>query len=759
MGVRIFTLAKELGRSSKDLIAYLETQGIAVKSHMSTIEDPVANILRERMKPKAPKAPKVSPAGRPGAGRPGAGRSGPGRSGDGQARGGSGVAAGNGSPGSAPARTGSGRGGSRPAGRGDAGSGRSQGGGGGRDNRRVRIFVQDGGGGDDYRGRGKRGGRRKREAAVVERPKEVEVLLPTTVKELSALTTIKVAQIVSTLFKEGHMAQINSFLDEEMIGLVCVEFDIDFTFKKREEDADDFVKAIEDREDSEEDLVARAPVVTFMGHVDHGKTSLLDKIRSSTVTTKEAGGITQHLGAYRVDKENAHVVFIDTPGHKAFTEMRSRGATVTDVAVLIVAADDGVKPQTEEAYSHAKAAGVPVIVALNKIDKEGSNPMRAMQQLAELGLQTTEWGGDTEIVQVSAMTGQGIEDLLEILSLTSEILELKANPNRPAVGTVLEAAATQSRGVVATLLVQTGTLRQGDHVVCGSAFGRVRGMAVNGLTNVTEAGPSTPVQLTGLNSAPLAGEKLYAVADAQKAREIAEERARREREKERFSRAAPTVTLENMFEQLAEKDKLQELNLILRADVRGSAEALRSSLEELSTDEVRVRILHAGVGAITQDDVSLADASDAIVIGFHVGPDDRARSLADERGVELRLYNVIYEAIDEVKMAMESRLAPEFEEQVRGHAEIRAIYKASRIGNIAGCYVTGGTISRNDRVRVMRDGRVIHTGELGSLKRFKDDAKEVKENYECGIKVAKYDDIKVGDTLEAFALVQKQRTI
>lgn len=755
MGVRIFKLAKEIGKTSKELIEYLRTQGHSVSSHMATIEDPVANILRDRLKPKETAKPaKAGETARPAKGAPK-------RASDKTATD-AGERAPSSSPerGREPARTGSGTGSADER---DKAKTR-------KDNKQrkpVRIFVQD-----DVEDspsffstsrkrppprRMRRGGRDGGSVAV-KRPEQIEVTPPIAVKELSALTTLRVGDILRTLLNQGQMATINASLNEEQVTLVCLENSIEVTFKANEEDLDVMIAGLETASDSAE-TAPRAPVVTFMGHVDHGKTSLLDKIRKTRVTAKEAGGITQHLGAYSVDREGDQVVFIDTPGHQAFTDMRARGANVTDVAVLVVAADDGVKPQTEEAYRHAKAADVPIVVALNKIDKDNSNPMRAKQQLSELGLLPVEWNGETEVVEVSAETGQGLDTLLETLSLTAEILDLRADANRSAIGVVLDAEASKGRGVVATVLIREGTLKVGDHVVCGTAHGRVRGMWVNGTQTIEEAGPSSPVQLTGLNLAPEAGEKLYAVGAGPKAREIAEARAERERERAHSERQHKPVTLESIFDHLEKKDEPQILNLILKSDVRGSGEALANAITNLSTDEVQVRILHSGVGAITQDDVSLADASKAIVIGFHVTSDQRARVLAEERGVEIRRYRVIYEAIDEIKAAMESRLAPEHEEQVKGHAEIREVYKASKIGSIAGCFVVDGNISRSDKVRLLRDGRVAYEGDIGSLRRFKDDVREVKEGFECGIKIAKFDDIKDGDVIEAFTLIEKRRTI
>lgn len=743
---------------SKDLITFLRTQGHPVKSHMSSIEDHVANIVRDRIRktrppePKQPAATTAKTGDTKGTSRPGTADRKPAKEPWDRAP----------APrtGGAPAVEGGrdsfqrDKGGVGGANKGGAGA------------RRKRYFptrddLMDsgprfGGGRRRFAGKG-RGRGRDGGLAVTERPTSAQVSMPITLKELSAALALKANLIIKTLMQSGQVATINQFLDEEQILQIGVEYEIDISFKNKEEDVEQRASKFDAYESEAENLLPRAPVVTFLGHVDHGKTSLLDWIRKSEVTKGEAGGITQHLGAYRVDKDNAHVVFIDTPGHKAFTEMRARGANATDIAVLVVAVDDGVMPQTEEALNHARAANVPIVVALNKVDKAGPNDIaRTQQQLAELGVLPVAWNGDTEFVEVSAISGQGMDGLLETLSLTAEIQELKADPTRPAVGIVLEAENTTGRGVVATVLVREGTLRVGDAVLAGPAHGRVRTLEINGIQPAEEAGPSTPVRLTGLNEVPNAGDKLYAVTDVADARSIAEERQRIRRVTERAGRRE--VTLENLFAELEEAE-LQEVRLVVKADAQGSLAALTQSLEELSTDEVKVRILHHGVGAISQDDIGLADASDAIVLGFHVSADGRARSLAEERGVDIRMYTVIYQAIDEVREAMASRLSPEREEKVRSHSEIREVFKASKIGAIAGCIVSDGVVSRNDHIRLIRDGRIVYTGTLGSLKRFKDDVKEVKEGFECGIKIGGYDDIKQGDVIESFVIVETPRTL
>lgn len=755
--------------TSKELIDFLATQGRQVKSHMSTIDDPVATILRDRYKPKTPPPP-PEPPNRGSVGAP-ASRS------KGQVD----------SPrtgGAAGPRSREAPRPGRPApGGGRAGADfqpeseeRRDGGAGGKTwdknkgPRRVRYFP-----GSDLRqetrapanrrrpqrgraggGGGGGGGGRTATAAPERLPEKVDVYHPVTVKDLSAALGIKSGVLVKKLFEKGRVVTINQYLDDETILELSVDLGVEINLRRKEEELEEAVRILEDFESAPDQLVSRAPVVTFLGHVDHGKTSLLDKIRTTSVTSREAGGITQHLGAYRVDKGDAHVTFIDTPGHKAFTEMRARGANVTDIAVLVVAADDGPKPQTEEAINHAKAAGVPIIVALNKIDLPAANPQRCKEALSAFDLLPVEWNGNTEYVEVSALTGQGIDGLLETLSLESEILELKANPGRPAVGTVLEVEATSQRGTLVTALVQDGTLRVGDYVLCGASHGRVRSLILNGTEQIESAGPSYPVQIVGLSGVPSVGDKFYVFADERKARTLAGERATRQREAERAERQQ--VTLETLFDHLAAEEQVKELRVIIKGDVRGSVDALKGQLEQIKHEEVRLVVLHAGVGAISQEDIQLALASQAVVVGFHVVADDRARALADEHGVDVRYYDVIYDVIDDIQSALEAKLSPEIAEEIHGRAEIRQVYKASRIGNIAGCYVTDGFVRRNDKVRVIRDGRVIFTGDLASLKRFKDDVREVKEAYECGIKVAHYDDIQAGDVLEAFTTVERQRT-
>ena len=589
------------------------------------------------------------------------------------------------------------------------------------------------------------------------RPTEVELVTPVTIKDFSGALGIRGGQIISKLMTSGVMANINHVLSEDMVKHLAEEFNVKVTLKEPKDITTDFIKEQEAREDQPEDLKQRGPVVTFMGHVDHGKTSLLDAIRKANVVDTESGGITQHMGAYRVTRpDGKSVVFLDTPGHEAFTAMRARGANVTDVVVLVVAADDGVMPQTEEAINHARAAGVPIVVAVNKVDKPGINVLRVKQQLVNVGLQSEEWGGKTLVVETSAVTKKGLDELVEMLWLEAEMLELKANPNRPAVGTVLEARLTEGRGSTATVLIRNGTLHVGDAVLCGVAYGRVRAMYDDRGQVLQEAGPATPVTVLGLSEGPEAGDTLYTVADLSHARDVAEVRARKWRQAE-LGHQEP-ITLENLFAHL-EAGRVKALRIVLKADVKGSVEVLKSSIEKVATAEVKVDVLHAAVGAVNESDVLLAHASEAIIIGFHVVPDDRARMLAQEKGVEIRLYQVIYQVLDEVKKALEGLLEPERREVVSGHIEVRNVFKVSHVGTIAGCYVTDGVVPRNAKVRVYRDGVQVYEGTLESLRRFKDDVREVREGFECGVKVANFDDVKVGDRLEAYHIEEIARKL
>ena len=606
-----------------------------------------------------------------------------------------------------------------------------------------------------YRKQGMRSSRRETEAQrlariAAERAKKPQIVVKIpdeiVVSDLAAMLKMTAAEVVKKLFSLGVMATVNQVIDYDTAAIVATELGA-----KAEKEV---VVTIEDRiiddsDDSAEDLSPRDPVVVVMGHVDHGKTSLLDAIRHTDVTATEAGGITQHIGAYRVDLNGQKITFLDTPGHAAFTSMRARGAQATDIAVLVVAADDGIMPQTIEAINHAKAAGVDIIVAINKMDKPGATTDRIMQQLTEYDLIPEEWGGDTICVPVSALTRMNIDKLLESILLVAEMKELKANPNRAAKGIVIEARLDRNRGPIATLLVQNGTLHSGDIIVAGTSVGRVRVMVDDKGRKVKEAGPSVPVEIMGLAEAPQAGDAFDAVSDERLARELVEQR--KQKQKEEQFKSFEKVTLENLFSSLKEGE-LKELNIIVKADVQGSVEAVKQSLEKLSNDEVRVKIIHGGVGAINESDVMLANASNAIIVGFNVRPDPVAAQNAERDGVDIRCYRIIYDCIDEIEAAIKGMLAPKFREVQQGRAEVRQVVKISSVGNIAGCYVLSGKVTRNSKIRVVRDGIVITEDEISSLRRFKDDVKEVAQNFECGIGLAKFNDIKEGDIFEAFTI-------
>ncbi|MFC7061168.1 translation initiation factor IF-2 [Halobacillus seohaensis] len=583
-------------------------------------------------------------------------------------------------------------------------------------------------------------------------PKKIVYSESLTVGELAEKLRKDSAEIIKKLMGLGVMATKNQDLDADSIELICAEFDVEVEQEVIVDETD-----IESMiyEDDQEDQQERPAVVTIMGHVDHGKTTLLDSIRHTKVTEGEAGGITQHIGAYQVEENNKKITFLDTPGHAAFTSMRSRGAQVTDIAVLVVAADDGVMPQTREAINHAKAAEVPIIVAVNKMDKEGANPDRVMQELMEFELVSEDFGGDTIFVKMSAVQDEGIDDLLEMIVLVSEVEEFKANPDRPASGTVIEAELDKGRGPVATLLVQNGTLKVSDAVVVGSTYGRVRAMVNDIGRRVKEAGPSTPVEITGLNHVPQAGDRFLAFKDEKKAKSIGEARQQRQIEADRSATA--TVSLDDLFEQI-KHGNIKDINLILKADVQGSLEALAGSLQKIEVEGVKVKIIHTGVGAITESDVTLASASNAIIIGFNVRPDGNARKAAESESVEIRLHNIIYKVMEEIEAAMKGMLDPEFEEKIIGQVEVREIFKVSKIGTIAGSYVTEGKVTRNSGIRVIRDGVVIFEGEMDALKRYKDDAKEVAKGYECGITIKNFNDLKIGDVIEPYVMQEIERT-
>ncbi|MBU0437437.1 translation initiation factor IF-2 [Staphylococcus succinus] len=589
-----------------------------------------------------------------------------------------------------------------------------------------------------------------------EEPKEIPSKITyqegITVGELADKLNVDSSAIIKKLFLLGVMANINQSLDEESLELIVDEYGVELE-KEIIIDEQDLSVYFED-ETEDENTVERPAVVTIMGHVDHGKTTLLDSIRHTQVTAGEAGGITQHIGAYQIVNEGKKITFLDTPGHAAFTTMRARGAQVTDITILVVAADDGVMPQTIEAINHAKEANVPTIVAVNKVDKPTSNPDRVMQELTEYGLVPEDWGGDTIFVPLSALSGEGIDDLLEMIVLTSEVQELKANPSKHAVGTVIEAELDKSRGPSASLLVQNGTLNVGDALVVGNTYGRIRAMVNDLGKRITSAGPSTPVEITGINDVPQAGDRFVVFKDEKQARRIGE--ARHDANVLQQRQESKSVSLDNLFEQM-KQGEMKDLNVIIKGDVQGSVEALAASLMKIDVEGVNVRIIHTAVGAINESDVTLANASNGIIIGFNVRPDTGAKRAAEAEGVDMRLHRVIYNVIEEIESAMKGMLDPEFEEKVIGQAEVRQTFKVSKVGTIAGSYVIDGKITRNAGVRVIRDGIVQFEGELDTLKRYKDDAKEVAQGYECGITIEKYNDLKEGDIIEAFEMVEIKR--
>ena len=725
--VRVYELARDLGVDSKQVVDFLASLGQDVKNHMSTVEDEyVARVRRQFGGRQAGAAGNAGNQARP------------------QAASRVQAPAGGGAPDRAaqpPAESGARA--QRPAAaqhpearRGAGGSGHGRGGHGGR-------------------GKGRHKGQPVPQRAQRQAPPEPgsrgKLELPETipVKELAGKVGVQAAAIVKYLFNQGIMVTVNQSLDFDTAAKIATRLGFEVV-KPRDPIAD----ALADQEDPPETLKPIPPVVTIMGHVDHGKTTLLDAIRETRVAATEAGGITQHIGAYQVQWGGKSITFLDTPGHEAFTAMRSRGAKVTDIAVLVVAADDGVKPQTVEAINHAKAADVPIIVALNKIDKPDANPDRVKQQLTEHGLVPEEWGGDTVVVPVSALKREGLDELLEMILLVAELRELKANPDRPARGVIIEAELDKGRGPVATVLVQKGTLRLGDAIVAGHASGRVRAMLDDRGQQVAEAGPAMPVSVLGLDDVPAAGDELVVVADDRIAREIAARRRLQLREQE-IQRPA-RANLEELFQQVRE-GQLPELPIIIKGDVQGSVEALRGALEKLSTDEVRLNVIHAAVGGITKTDVDLAAAANAIIIGFNVRPDATARRVAEQENVDIRLYRVIYDAIEEMEKALEGMLEPEYQEVVLGRAEVRALFKVPNVGTVAGCYVTDGRIVRGAQVRVIRDGVVVHEGSMASLKRFKDDVREVAQGYECGIGLERFHDLKEGDVLEVFRMEEVPR--
>ena len=585
---------------------------------------------------------------------------------------------------------------------------------------------------------------KKEEKAIVDGVVEYEEGI--TVDELSQKIGQTPANVIKVLFMLGTMVTINSSLNDEQVELICMEYGLECKKVVPVSEVN-----FEDLEvvDDPKDLEPRPPVITIMGHVDHGKTTLLDHIRKSRVAEGEFGGITQHIGAYQVSVKGKKITFLDTPGHEAFTAMRARGAMITDIVIIVVAADDGVMPQTREAVDHALAAGVPIIVAVNKIDKPGADPQRIMTEVSELGLMPEEWGGDVPYVNISAKQGIGIDELLETVTVVAELAELKANPKRMAYGSVIEGRLDKGRGPVATLLIQNGTLRSGNPIVVGATYGRVRQLVDDRGREIKTAGPATPVEITGLNDVPEAGDKFMVFETEKEARHVGEERAQKKIEEERNSTSA--MSLDDLFSQM-KSGEVVDLNIIVKADVNGTAEAVKSSLEKIDVEGARVNVIRSTVGAISESDILLASASKAIIYGFNVRPDANVRRKADEEGVEIRLHQVIYKMVEEIEAAMKGMLAPEMEEVVTGQAEIRHIYKVSKVGNIAGCYVTDGSIKRDCGIRLIREGIIVYEGKLASLKRFKDDAKEVNQGYECGLTIENYNDIKEGDIVEGYVM-------
>ncbi len=619
--------------------------------------------------------------------------------------------------------------------------------------------------GAEEEGRGRRGSRKGghkvgRGQLAPQRKSHAEIEPPINIRSLSEAIGVRANDLIRKMMNSMGLAiNINANLEDEAAQMLALEFGVELQVVHERTAEDDLLDEIESRVKGEEreGLVARPPIITILGHVDHGKTSLLDKIRHANVVDTESGGITQHIGAYQVVQDGHPITFVDTPGHEAFTAMRARGANVTDIVVLVVAADDGVMPQTQEAIAHAKAAGVPIVIALNKIDLPNVNLNKIYGELSQQDLAPEEYGGDTPVVKTSALTGKGIPELLEMLAVVAELkCDLRANPDRPASGTCLESSISEGRGVVATVLVQDGTLRVGDAMVCGDGFGRVRALFDDKGRSIQEAGPSMPVEVSGLDAVPSAGEKFGVIDDITKAREIVNIRRNRTRGTALGERQS--ITLENLYSKMAEQ-KIKSLNLILKADVQGSLEALVKELDKLANDEVPIRILLKGVGGISESDILLADASQAIVIGFRVAPEDRAVSLADEKKIDIRRYDIIYQVTDEIKKAIENQLVPEYKEVHLGRAVVRQMFKISKVGTVAGCFVTQGVIERSAKARLIREGREIYKGGIEALKRFKDDAKEVREGFECGIKITNYDDIKTDDVIEAYRIDVIRRTL
>ncbi|MDQ0206304.1 translation initiation factor IF-2 [Alkalicoccobacillus murimartini] len=719
--MRIYEYAKEHNLQSKQLIDQLKGMGVEVSNHMSVVDEDTlkkasnqsSNQAKPAQQESKPAAPKQQQSQQSQQSRP------------------------------KPTNTNQGGQAARPAAK--------KPGGGQRPNNQNRNQPQNR---NNNRNRNRNNNQRNRTQQPVKQmplPEKITFVGSLKVSELAKELHREASEIIKKLMGLGVMVTINQELDKDTIELIATDYGVEAEeiIPVDELDIDNY-----NADDSSEELQERPPVVTIMGHVDHGKTTLLDSIRNTKVTAGEAGGITQHIGAYQVETNGKKLTFLDTPGHAAFTTMRARGAQVTDITILVVAADDGVMPQTKEAISHAKAAGVPIIVAVNKVDKEGANPDRVMQELTEFELVPEAWGGETIFVNVAAINGTGIDELLEMILLVSEVEELKANPDKLAVGSVVEAQLDKGRGPVATLLVQAGTLNVGDPLVVGNTFGRVRALVNDLGRRVKSVGPSTPVEITGLNDVPLAGDQFQAFKDEKKARQIGEARNARHRDDNRTETSR--VSLDDLFNQI-QQGEVKDINIIIKGDVQGSVEAMRGSLEKIEVEGVKVNIIHTGVGAIAESDIILASASNAIVIGFNVRPDVNAKRTADVEKVDIRLHRVIYNAIDEVESAMKGMLDPEYEEKVIGQVEIRTTFKVSKIGMIAGSYVTEGKVSRNSTVRLIRDGIVIYEGAINALKRFKDDVKEVSAGYECGITLEGFNDIKEGDQIEAYVMEEIER--
>ncbi|MEW5783868.1 MAG: translation initiation factor IF-2 [Bacillota bacterium] len=691
--VRVYELAKELGTTSKKLIEVMEGMNIDVRNHMSTLEDDEAEKVIAILTGQAPETEENTPQ-------------------------------------AAPVQEESKKKAAPPP-----------------TKKKEKQKAEE----KPPAGRKARKAilEEKQAAAMRKQRRKIKLEGNVTVGELAAHLDITAAQLITQLLELGVAAHINQTLSPDTFELLADEYNVDLVHV-----ADPMEQELmAETGGGENNLVPRKPVVTVLGHVDHGKTSLLDAIRHANVTAGEVGGITQHIGAYQVEIHGKRAVFLDTPGHEAFTAMRARGAQVTDIAILVVAADDGVMPQTVEAINHVKAADVPIVVALNKIDKANANPERVKQQLSEHGLVPEEWGGDTICVNVSAIKGDGLEELLEMVLLVAEVSEFSANPDRPARGTVIEAELDKGRGPVATILVQDGTLHVGDPIICGSISGKVRAMINDKGERINTAGPSTPVEVLGLSEVPMAGDKFQAVGDDRMARQVAEKRSQKLKE---ATQRSQRITLDDLFKQIQEGE-VKDLNLIIKGDVQGSVEALQDALLKLSLEEVKIKVIHTGVGSITESDVMLASASNAIVIGFNIRPDSNARRVAEQDRVDVRLYRIIYEVIDDIKAAVSGLLKPEFKEVILGQAEVRQVFKVSRLGSIAGSYITEGKITRSASIRVIRDGVVVHEGRIDSLKRFKDDVREVVSGYECGILLENFNDIHEGDIVEAFAMEQVSR--